>query len=164
MADTFGSVAGPANFANLGMQIGGNQVFPILQIIQSTSTTVTSTTSSTYQSTNCTANITPKFNTSKILVFISGMLEEDATADQARISLFRGASDLDPGATGFVTNSTSVTGLTGTNVGVSFMYYDSPATTSSTTYTVKLKSTDNTNTVKFGNGGAQIMILIEVAQ
>ncbi len=147
---------------NTKFQIGGNQAFPVVQIVTATSTTNFSTTSSTFQTTNLSAAITPKFNTSKIIIIANGNIKCENTLTTARATIFRGSTNL----AGGTSDSLSALGTpSGTLIGPgSLTFYDSPATTSSTTYAIKLQSSDNTNTVDFGITGTQSIILIEVAQ
>jgi len=43
----------------------------------------------------------------------------------------------------------------------SFTYIDSPATTSSTTYTIKIRSSDNATAVQFGTANSDWNIILE---
>ena len=125
----------------------------VLQVVQGTySTEVTSTTSS-YVTTGLTASITPRSISSKILVFVSanGLYKVNNTSIALR--LYRGAGSIFQ----FETISGYTATATGNAIGsVSTSYLDSPATTSSTTYTVYFASASNVSIVYINgtNGGA----------
>lgn len=128
--------------------------------VQATSTTVFSTTSSTYQNTNLAATITPTSSSHRIKISVSGTLRNTNSAlTTAFLSVKRGTTEISPANAGFI-----YVGGTGPNAqgDGSFTYIDSPATTSSTTYTVVLKNSDNATTVKFGETGSQVIILEEI--
>lgn len=108
---------------------GGGKV---LQVIQSVYSTQTSTTSSTYTDTGLTATITPSSSSSRIAIFINGVVESASSGGSLRI----------------VRDSTSVYAWggyiahpTGTlSVGESMSYVDSPATTSATVYKLQFNT------------------------
>ena len=108
----------------------------VLQVVNATYGTETSTTSTSYVTTNITASITPKFSTSKILVICTVPAQSNGSCNCA-ITLFRGtvAGTIIFGGNGFA----NMAGSTYSSV-ASVAYLDSPATTSSTTYTVGFKS------------------------
>lgn len=152
------------SIGNTHLQIGGNQVYPIVQIVNQADATNTNTTSTTYVDTGSTITITPKFSTSKILIMVSGGLglTPTSTANFARMQVLRGATQIG-------SNETSVNGINGV-FPVGFSYYDSPATTSATTYKVQIKTTNAATTAYWGSDGAghyQVpcsMTAIEIAQ
>lgn len=160
--DPFNS-PGVVNVPNTKLEIGSNQVFPILQILKFTTTTVFATTSSTFTNTNLTGAITPKFNTSKILVIGAGDLTQDA-GDDGCATLARGGTNLAPTGDGFHASRQN------NNYYVNMMFYDSPATTSSTTYSVQIRSNAGGSNARFpsatgsGNIGTAVLILVEIAQ
>lgn len=159
--DPFNS-PGVVNVPNTKLQIATNQVLPILQIVSASTASATTTASTSYVSTNLTASITPKFNTSKIAIIVGGILSCSGVGI-AYASLFRGATDLCGTSGGF--------GLTGNNnCGTPIVVYDSPATTSSTTYTVKIRDNSGATNAIFPStdGGSftstATILLIEIAQ
>lgn len=106
----------------------------VLQVVQGTSTASFSTSSTSYVTTGVSASITPSSSSNKILVFVNGGgLDTWQSSDNTvYAALYRGASSL-----GF----TDVFGYSSRTIApLSFSYLDSPATTSSTTYTIYLKS------------------------
>lgn len=138
------------------------QAYPILQILYYDTATATSTSSTTYVTTNLSGAITPKLNTSKILVFVSGNLSMTGSGI-AYLSLFRGSTDLALTNGGYALNGSQ-------NNQASIITYDSPATTSSTTYSARIRHNSGTGTVTFpGTDGGlytptATLILVEVAQ
>lgn len=130
----------------------------------STTTTQTSTTSSTYQSTNSTASITPSSSSARIKITISSTVIVDRIATTMRVSLFRGATDLDPGGGGNGIYTVKTPADVAMRVPLHLTFIDSPATTSSTTYTVKILSSDGANAVIWAptNAGPGIMVLEEI--
>lgn len=115
---------------------GGGKV---LQVVQGTTTTSTTSSSTTYADTTLTASITPSATTSKILVMVAqnGCRKDDPNSGNALwLQLLRGSTQL---------MQSSYIGFTGTasiNIigSASFIYLDSPSTTSSTTYKTQLKN------------------------
>lgn len=154
-------VEGAASTVNAAGYVIGT----VIQIVTANTTTSTSTSSGTYQSTSLTASITPAANTHKIRVTAIGMLEDSATAAaDAAVTIFRGSTDLSPAGT-----SVGMLVITSSGVGIdenapsTLVFVDSPATTSSTTYTVKIRIQGGAGTVKYGLGGNQHILLEEIA-
>ena len=116
---------------------GGGKV---LQVVQGTFSTSATSTSSTFADSGLTVNITPTLNTSKVLAIAqvtgSGSGGTPATME-AR--LVRGATALHSARNQTLQSSTV------------FMYLDSPATTSSTTYKIQFMSVDNSTSVYMFN-------------
>ena len=107
--------------------------FRVLQVVQGTISLQTSTTSSSFVTTGLTASITPSSSSSKILVLCGLCIGSSASAD-SYFTIVRGATNLGT-ASGFV-NWFSANGQGGAGVN----YLDSPATTSSTAYTVHFRT------------------------
>jgi hypothetical protein len=129
-------------------------------VVQGTSTSGPSTTSTSFVTTGFSVSITPKFSTSKVAVFVTGQLYSTAGGTQGFVTVYRGATNLGDATQGFApsvyTASSAIT------AGASFNYLDSPATTSSTTYTIYYRC--NTGTVYFNSaGGTATIILMEIA-
>ena len=135
----------------------------ILQVVTATYSTQVSSTSASYVTTNLTASITPKFSTSKILIIASGTSYIAGPNSIGCFTLFRGTvagTDLG-GSTGF-------SDVYGTNSAVmaplAINYIDSPATTSSVTYTVGMKNTDAATVVYLASNGQKgVITLLEIA-
>lgn len=118
------------------------------------------TTSSSYQTTNLSASITPTSSSHRIRITVSGVIRTNGVTE-AHLTVARGTTDLATGATGF-NRFTGVVAATNQRCPASFSFVDSPATTSSTTYNVRLKNDDNTGTVGFGTASTQVIILEEI--
>lgn len=130
----------------------------LVQIVQATSTSTVTTTSATFVTTSFSASITPKSAINKVIVFMSATLNNATANVQAYIDLNRGATSLS-GSTGFASTFSAGGQLLSP---ISAMFVDSPATTSSTTYTVFYKS-DGTHTIGFNPSGLTAsLILVEV--
>ena len=129
----------------------------VLQVVSYTATGNTgSTTSSTYTATTITQAITPLFNTSKIFVLLNCSMYTTATAQNGYFAIYRGGSS--------VSATTAVySGASGLLISGSLSYLDSPATTSSTTYTIYFKT--NGGTIYYNPSGTdQISLtLMEIA-
>ncbi len=131
----------------------------VIQVVNATYSTQTGTTSTSYVTSGLTASITPTSSSSKILAMCSfnptnsvGNLSSWYTLYRGGSNLFtaEGSSRLETSA--FITASGSI------------IYLDSPATTSSTTYTVYMKSQSSGNTTYMAYGGAICsIILMEIA-
>jgi hypothetical protein len=119
---------------NTGTLLSTKSAGTVLQVVNATYATTQTTTSTSYQASGLAVSITPTSNTSKI--FISASVPSDTyggISNQASLTLYRGATDL-------ITNGFAIIGAGGAtnlqpgNSGLSWL--DSPATTSSTTYTI----------------------------
>ena len=104
----------------------------VLQVVQANTTTSTSISGFTFVTTGIAASITPLFSTSKILIITAAGCYCQ-TGAQIVSTIYRGATNLASGASGFTWTYAGTTGIGGTHA---ICYLDSPATTSSTTYTV----------------------------
>jgi len=138
---------------------GGGKV---LQVVSATTTTQKDTSSGSYSDSNLTATITPTKNTSKILVLAnqSGLRRSVGSASNAlSIRLVRGATALMTRDLTLWTNTT----LLQTIGSDSFMYLDSPATTSATTYKTQIASYYGTSDVGVQyNDNMSSIILLEI--
>ena len=115
-------LAGGAARANWGA--GG-----VLQVVNATGTSALSTTSSTAVSLGFTASITPTSATSKILVQFYGRVYRATAGAESTVQIWRGGSSIQGGYTVF-TNTTAIAALQ------TLIVLDSPATTSSVTYSL----------------------------
>ena len=131
----------------------------VLQVVQATTTTSSSTSSTSYVTTGFSASITPKFATSKILVNFNGRIYLNTAANEGSISIYRGGSSIWGGNSVF--NSAG-----GIAAQQSINYLDSPATTSSTTYTLYIKIAGAGAIIFMPNGAADgigTITLMEIA-
>ncbi len=140
--------------AAFGQIFGGFQA-----AVQSTNTTAFTTTSSAFQTTNCTGTITPTSSSHRIKITVTGTARTAVSANSCYVTIARGTTDLS-GGNGFV--QAVHTTATASEDPVAITYIDSPATTGATTYNVRIKNDDNTNTIGFGNGLTTVMILEEI--
>jgi hypothetical protein len=149
-------------FPNSTIQASAGQ---ILQVVNAPFSTSISTSSSTYADTGLTATITPKFSTSKVLVFVDlvGLLKETNNTSGA-FKLVRNSTDLITldSYIGY-TNSTAANGVGGLGTN----YLDSPATTSATTYKIQFKSMNNNAVINMNLSGygtlTSTITLMEIA-
>ena len=123
--------------------------------------TATNTNSTSFVATTLAATITPKFATSKILVTATFSATQDGGSnEQAAVTIYRGATNLRPSGTcNFMYDHP------GGNVGFSgtYMIYDSPATTSATTYTVYIKVSGSSSYFR-AIAGTDTITVMEIAQ
>jgi len=150
-------------FNNATTQNSGGKVLQVLSFPVNNGTTTSST---TYVATNITGSITPLFSNSKILVFVNTWVAWPNSTGQPVFTIYRGATNL---ATNFSGSATYGFGGTSTPVNgnyegmVSANYLDSPATTSSTTYTVYGRA-DGGGTASYGNSArVSTITLMEIA-
>ena len=134
----------------------------VLQVVHGTTTSATQTTSTSYVSTSLSATITPTSSTSKILVIADGSINASQANYGIITTIFRNSTDMLPGTDGFGDVYASNSPLIAPH---SMNYLDSPATTSATTYTVKIKAESASYFVRYpayGNITAS-MLLLEIA-
>ena len=113
----------------------------VLQVVSATYATQTASSSSTYADTGLTATITPKFNTSKILVLVSqNGLYKDTNSTGVNVKLLRTSTDLLVFSAQSANTSSGATNIVGS---ATASYSDSPATTSATTYKTQFASSGN---------------------
>jgi hypothetical protein len=131
----------------------------VLQVVNATTTSMISTTGSTYITTGLTASITPTSSSSKVLVIVTTSVRFTASCWMGLL-LYRGASSIGYLAAGLGYNMGSI----GTQQ-FTANYVDSPATTSSTTYTLYFSNQNSpTGTVTVQQDGCTATItLLEIA-
>jgi hypothetical protein len=138
---------------------GGGKVLQVVQVNPSTGFQTTS--ASFVDATNYTASITPTLSTSKVLVIFNyqgGVYGSGTTEQSASFQVLRGATVL--GEAGY--NSYLLLASSG-NIHkferFSFVWLDSPATTSSTTYKLQLKVQDATNSTAAAQKPSSIILM-----
>ena len=106
-------------------------------------------------------SITPASTSSKIVAFVSVMVQPDNT-EYASIDLYRGTLS---GGTKILDGGESIFNATGGagRFNYNFMYIDSPSTTSATTYTV-VGVPLFSGTLRFGAGAQNTLFLMEISQ
>lgn len=131
----------------------------ILQVVYGSTTNNFSTSSTTVVNTGLSASITPKFSTSRVLVMVSlsscGVLNQNCAGQYNLLRSGSNVSVVDYGV--FI--SSSISELDVGHVGIN--YLDSPATTSSITYSTQGFIRYGTGTMTCG--GPQTIVLMEVA-
>lgn len=142
---------------------GGGKV---LQVVGATTTTATTIATTSYTDTTITATITPTSATSKILVLVSGAAFYNRSSFYQAIAmkLVRGATDI---YTNINADFTNIGGSSSVDryMILSLMYYDSPATTSSTTYKIqgKVETTASSGTSQWQHASTPSTItLLEI--
>ena len=152
-----GSISGLSNVGGISSAQSGS----VLQVVNATYSTEISTTSTSYATTNLTASITPKFSTSKILVLISAPIGKNGSSG-INLQLWRNAGSIFQLATNAGYDGTS-NNCNGYSYAVG--YLDSPATTSSTSYTLYYAATTSGQQAKvFANSALGTINLLEIAQ
>ena len=133
----------------------------IIQIVQGTSTTATDSSTQSFVATNLTASITPSSSSNKILIIASGCYDLNGTARQADFALYRDTTNIS-GGTGtsfsrpYSTDSRAIST-------VSVNQLDTPNTTSSTSYTIRIRAT-SAGAVEFISQSTEAYIqLMEIA-
>jgi hypothetical protein len=148
--------------------LGAGTVMPtgtVLQVVQGTYSTqiaLSSPAAGTQTATGLTASITPKSSSSKILIMTSNQawFQNTATALYGHYTIFKNVStSVFIGGTAEQVINTSEFGVR-TNI----IYLDSPATTSSTSYSVSfMNDVGTTNLVLNRNSAPAVIILMEIA-
>ena len=138
----------------------------IIQVVQGTSTTPTTIDSTSYMASNLSATITPKFNTSKILIQTTQVSDNGAGGRQLYLTIQRsigGASysNIIGGSEGGYSASYDAGDRCIETANITFL--DSPSTTSAVTYKVYGKNSSSYSTEVGGQNTEQIMVLMEVS-
>jgi hypothetical protein len=130
----------------------------VLQVVNATGTAALSTSSATPASLGFTASITPTSATSKILVQFYGRVYRAGAGAESRVQIWRGGASIQGGYTVF-TASTSIAALQ------SVIVLDSPATTSSVTYSLYGSNTSGAMYVNpnSADDGIYGFVLMEIA-
>jgi len=132
---------------NTGTFITTGRAGTVLQVVGSTTVGSLSSTSTSYvDTTNATVTITPSSTSSKILVMVSGYMAQTliaATNIDMFVQVLRGATSLQDA----IGNAQSSAGGLQASVPFSFVYLDSPATTSATIYKIQQRSSNAGSTL-----------------
>lgn len=134
----------------------------VLQVVQATYATTVSTTSTSYVSAGLSASITPTSSSSKILILVEIIADHrNKTGDTGGdFTIYRNPSTnlfVRGGDTHYDNGGLNNSSYAGMN------YLDSPATTSSVTYEVYMKSRGTTEMVAHHNNSTGTMILMEIS-
>ena len=153
---TVKGIEAPAGF-DLGMPAGA-----ILQVIEGTTGTDTNTSATAFTATTLSADITPKFSSSKILITVNGHMYSPS-GNQWACDIYRGNASITGKTQGFQKGWYDDTRG---RFPVHCCLLDSPNTTSSTTYKLYIKSASSSNSIGFPNQPADTkstITLMEVA-
>ena len=114
----------------------------IIQVVQGTTNSESSTSSGNYVTSGLSLNITPKSTSSKILVCFNLPLQSGAHNLRAAVGLHRGGSQIYLAQRESLFNGSS----SNNSETVSGMFLDSPATTSTLTYDVRVRVSGGSGT------------------
>jgi hypothetical protein len=138
----------------------------ILQVISASITGENASQSTTFVSAGLAASITPSNATSKVFILVNGASFGVNGSAEGFFTIDRSGTNLGNGVYGFgrVWNQAAGSVPIYTFVPGILMYLDSPATTSSRTYTVQFRQTNAAQQVYIGGGaGTSSIVLMEVA-
>ncbi len=147
-----------------GTNLTGISGGKVLQVIVGTTNTRVGATSNAWLDTNLSASITPSATSSKVLVMVTGDVQSDAWKNGS-VTVFRGGT----GGTNLGSSSYGIQYLKGVSSAcghaVSFNVLDSPSTTSSTSYLVKIINNTGSGTIYLPhNSGHNVntIVLMEI--
>lgn len=128
----------------------------VLQVVNATTTSSTTTSSSSFVTTSFSLSITPSATSSKVYITLLGGNGDNLTTSFATLSVtvYRGGTNIGDPSYGLC----SLGGASRTITPLSLSVLDSPATTSSTTYTVYVASTNVAGSVIFNGYGSNITL------
>jgi len=129
----------------------------VLQVFNTTSTAITTTASSSLVTSGISITITPLFSTSKIYIVFNARLQNSVSGGTA-LAIYRGSTNL--------TGTTGYTQYGGSTI-QTINWLDSPATTSSTTYTIYFSAPLGGTSYIQANGASDFpasLTLMEIAQ
>ena len=118
----------------------------VIQVVQAEYATQTTVSSTSYTDSGLSGSITPTSSSSKILVIVSQVLtiNRDSSDLGGNLTLLRGASTAKDFLQIMRARATGATAVSNW-ASMSFIYLDSPATTSSTTYKTQISVTTTAN-------------------
>lgn len=133
----------------------------VIQVVNATYSTATSTSSTSYVDSGLTISITPSSSSSKILAIVDLSGVAKSSVDSGLYAqLVRGSTGIAEFANGWDLYTASSSNPSFLGIGsVSLNYLDSPATTSSTTYKVQIKSNGAAVTISKGPCVSSITLL-----
>ena len=153
-----GILDGTISAADLATGVGGK----VLQVVQATDSTARSTSSSSFVTASSTlsTSITPSSASNKILVLASVVINGATSGQNNLWTVTRGGTNLDGGTYGFGRNRVSASDSI---MRQSVSYLDSPSSTSSLTYDVRIRNADGGTTEINTNSATGTLTLIEIA-
>ena len=140
---------------------GGGKVLQVISGVTSTSTGIFN---STFTDTTITATITPTLATSKILIMIMAAVDCDPGGDRTTMGT---ACRIDRGGTVIYTNNraflqTQTNNMSRFSASINFVYLDSPATTSATTYKLQGTGEGSSPATYYQRQGPSTITLLEI--
>jgi hypothetical protein len=133
----------------------------VIQVVQgSTTTSVTLASGTSFTASNLAASITPSSSSNKVLILINGQMYVNTSSGEPQGTIYRNSTNVISAGSQF-TDTFSAAGALASNI--SCVYLDSPATTSSTTYTFYFKNSVAGNATFPVNGGTSTIVLMEIA-
>lgn len=127
----------------------------VLQVVSSTYATQTSIATNTWTNTGLTVSIIPKSATSKIYI-VATVMGYVPSGRNLKLTLNRGSTNLGDASYGMSTVYGSASGVQGA---CAVSYLDSPATTSSTSYTLAIAAELSTTYICFNGEKASITVM-----
>jgi len=141
----------------------GTQNFPsrITQVVQSVYSSASTHNGSSYTDTGLEVSITPRSTSSKVLVMASFIFGQNKspTSNQDNMksfTIYRGSTDLAPSHSAFFAHQNEAHGSIDWNEQTqvaSICYLDSPSSTSSQTYKLRMKVDSTQTTIQFNRRG-----------
>ena len=134
----------------------------VIQVVQAITTAEVSTTSTSFSDTGLTASITPTATSSKVLILFNIQQFAAAADAPSKLKLFRDSTEIEEyGYQGYLGSASLM------HMGA-YQHFDSPSTTSATTYKVTFNSVNGHNVLcqydDSGGDGISSMLLMEIAQ
>ena len=143
----------------------------VIQVVSAENATFQSTTSTSYVDTSLVASITPQFSNSRILVIVQASLRQNSGADngsygEARV--FRGGTAVGQPVSIGTREGTGASTTDHVQGGGALMLVDTPNSTGSVTYRLRMRSSQSviTTQINGGNGGSisgSTITLMEIA-
>jgi hypothetical protein len=144
-----------------GLGVSAMPTGSVIQVVSATFSTSFSTTSATPTKTSDSAQaatITPQFSSSKILVMIiGGTISNNNGSANTYFHIFRGSSAITGNGGNNLQNNAVTASI---NVPNSAITYDSPATTSATTYAIGLSVGSGGQTANFNGQNVNVQIIL----
>jgi hypothetical protein len=136
----------------------------VLQVVQSIGTGATfSTTSTSFVATGTNVSITPSSASSKVFVMVTSGLfwvnENSATASGGGMTIYRNSTNINPSGGGHMARNYRIGATNIQSGGMAMSVLDSPNTTSSTTYTVRIISIWNNPTIQWNSAGDDVAVI-----
>ena len=130
-----------------------------MQVQNMTTTTATSTTSTSFVATALTLSITPSSASNKILILATSFLNIQGAFEFAYATIARGGTNL-----GATTGMVGIYADSDTHTPCTIVYLDSPSSTSSLTYDVRIRTSNSGVASRLNQQtGTSSLILMEIA-